>query len=127
MKTLMMRTAYIFSLCMLLHVNASGQAASASLTGTVLDQSGGSVVGSEVKLKALETDVVLSATTEANGLYSFPNLPPGRYELRATARGFREYVQTGIRADLGARLRIDGLWKLGPRPRRLKFRPTHRR
>lgn len=122
MKTLMMRTACIFGICALFQVNASGQAVNASLTGRIVDQSGGSVAGSEVKLRALSTDVVLTTKTEADGLYSFPNFPPGGYELRVSARGFREYVQTGIRADLGARLRIDVTLEVGSATQAIEVR-----
>lgn len=95
------------AVCILLGVNAPAQNVNASLAGRVTDQSGGAVGGAEVTLKALETDIALKTTTEEGGLYNFPNLPPGGYELRVAAPGFRDYVRTGIRADLGGRLRLD--------------------
>src|SRR5881296_630707 len=46
------------------------------------------------------------STTDAAGLYSFPNLLPGIYELKAAISGFRDFVQMGIalRANEMARL-----------------------
>jgi hypothetical protein len=49
----------------------------------------------------------------ANGLYSFPNLRPGIYELKAHAPGFKDYVQTGIELTMNARAQQDVALQLG--------------
>lgn len=68
----------------------------ASITGTVTDPSGAVVPGAKITLRSLDTLAVSRFTSGPGGHYAFSNLNPGRYELRASARGFRDYIQTGI-------------------------------
>lgn len=86
---------------------ASAQNVNASLSGSVTDQSGAAVPNAAVELRSVETGIVLRTTSGAAGVYTLPNLPPGNYELHVSAGGFRDYAQTGIRAALSDRLRID--------------------
>ena len=37
----------------------------------------------------VDTGVRRDVVTNASGAYTFPNLPPGRYKLSASAKGFR--------------------------------------
>jgi hypothetical protein len=37
-----------------------------------------------------------TVTTDADGGYTFPNLPVGPYQLQVRKQGFSAYVQTGI-------------------------------
>ena len=60
-----------------------------------------------VELRSVDTAVSLKAKSGADGDYTFPNVAPGNYELHVTAAGFREFAQTGIRAALSDRLRVD--------------------
>ena len=55
-----------------------GQAtASATLQGTVIDQSQATVPGAEVKITEKETGLTRSTTTNDSGLYRFDLLPSG--------------------------------------------------
>jgi outer membrane receptor protein involved in Fe transport len=42
-----------------------------------------------------------SATSDQSGYYAIPNLPPGRYELKAEFKGFSKYTQTGTILSVG--------------------------
>src|SRR5262252_5571365 len=48
------------------------------------------------------TGLKRNATTEADGSYVLPGLPPGPYQLEATLQGFRTYTQTGLVLQVGA-------------------------
>ena len=76
----------------------SGQAqfTNSSLNGTVLDPSGLPLVGAKITVQNIAIGFTQTATSEANGNYSFSNLPIGTYKLTATAEGFGPYVQSGI-------------------------------
>ena len=63
-----------------------------SLRGTVTDPAGAVVPGARVELKNNATGSHATATTDSNGAYEFPQIPPGRYTLTATMTGFA--VQT---------------------------------
>src|SRR5438874_6416484 len=71
-------------------------ATQAQLNGAVRDQSGGAVANSSITLREVDTNSIYTATSNADGLYTFAIVPPGKYELTAEARGFGKYTQTGI-------------------------------
>ena len=68
----------------------------AQLSGTVRDESGGAVAGASVSLREVETNRSFSGTANDKGFFAFVNLAPGRYELKASSKGFAESVVKGI-------------------------------
>jgi Carboxypeptidase regulatory-like domain/TonB dependent receptor len=82
---------------------AFGQAslATAQLSGQVTDASGAAVAGATVTVRNTATDVTYTATSNGQGLYVAPNLPPGNYELKASFTGFANYTQTGLVLSVG--------------------------
>ncbi len=68
---------------------AFGQASSSAVNGTVTDQQGAVVPGTEVVLGSVETGIERSAEANAIGQYVFVNIPPGYYTISASAEGFR--------------------------------------
>ncbi|MGH9350268.1 MAG: TonB-dependent receptor [Vicinamibacterales bacterium] len=73
----------------------------APLSGTVVDASGAPVPGAIVVVTVGGQD--RSATTNDNGRFDLPEVPDGEVEVRATAPGFAEMVQT-VAAGSTARL-----------------------
>jgi len=63
----------------LLAAMLSAQTDTATLFGLVRDSSGGSIVGSKVKLQNRATGAVREKSTDAKGLFLFEVLPPGEY------------------------------------------------
>lgn len=80
---------------------AQAALSSAQLGGTIQDTSGRSVVKAAVTLRNTATNQSYSATTNELGYFAIPSLPPGKYELTATATGFAKYTQTGIELTVG--------------------------
>jgi len=64
------------------------QYANATINGIVTDPSGAAVVGAAVELINSGTGERRQATTSSSGNYDFTALPPGEYEVKATATGF---------------------------------------
>ncbi|MFL6427079.1 MAG: carboxypeptidase regulatory-like domain-containing protein [Acidobacteriaceae bacterium] len=60
----------------------------ASVTGTVTDTSGAVIPGATVTLSDTETNKVMTATSDPNGLYTFNALPPSRFTIVAEKQGF---------------------------------------
>src|ERR1700721_3821778 len=81
--------------------SATSQVTVAQLKGTVVDESGGSVAGASVSLREVDTNSVYTAVTNDAGFYAVPNLPPGKYELKISFKGFANYTQTGIVLTVG--------------------------
>jgi len=75
---------------------AVAQITSATISGTIKDETGGVLPGVDVAVRSLDTGLTRSAVTDSNGYFALPGLPPGRYEARASLQGFRTGVQTGI-------------------------------
>jgi hypothetical protein len=73
----------------------------AQLNGTVADTNGALLPRAAVTLRDLETNRSYAATTNDDGFFLVPNLPPGRYELTASYTGFGKYTRTGILLTVG--------------------------
>jgi hypothetical protein len=84
-----------------------------SITGTVTDSTGGLVVGASVTVLNVDTGVKSSTKTNAEGFYSFPNLPIGRYSIQVDATGFAEFQATNLILDVNTALRLDPKLKVG--------------
>ncbi|HYU45969.1 MAG TPA: TonB-dependent receptor [Terriglobales bacterium] len=73
----------------------------ATLRGTVQDEGGRTVLKAAITLREPDRNLTYSATTNENGYYVVPNLPPGTYELTVANAGFAKYVRTGIPLSVG--------------------------
>jgi hypothetical protein len=76
--------------------NLYGQAATASITGTITDSSGASIPGVAVTAKNNGTGVTRDTESDGQGRYNLPDLEIGSYDVTATKTGF----QTGVTKDV---------------------------
>lgn len=79
-----------------------GQAAGATLTGEVRDESGAVVSGAKVAPLNTGTGVSREVTANSDGVYSVPNLLPGEYQVTVTSAGFQTSAQRGITLTVGS-------------------------
>jgi hypothetical protein len=86
---------------------AFAQETTATVTGTVTDQSGGVLPGVVVSLKHLPTGRVTEAITGAEGAYLVPLLPIGGYEVTFTLQGFQPRVVQGVVLAVNDRIKLD--------------------
>jgi hypothetical protein len=75
--------------------------ASAAISGTVDDASGGVVGGATITVKSLETGAVRTTTTTAGGDFSLVALPLGLQEVKVEKAGFKSEVRTGVNLQVG--------------------------
>ena len=73
-------------------VGAAAQAVYGSLSGTVVDNSGGALPGVSVAITSLERNIVDTVVTNESGLYAKDRLLPGMYEVKAELAGFKTAV-----------------------------------
>ncbi len=74
----------------------SAQSESASLSGFVTDSTGAVIVGSQVQVVNVQTNVSNQTKTNSAGLYLFPNLRPGEYRLSVSSSGFKQAIRQGL-------------------------------
>src|SRR5712691_6985315 len=97
----------------LLLVTAHAQVAGATLSGTVTDQSGGVLPQAAISIKNIATDITRTGTTSSAGFYSVPNLLPGTYEVRTSAKGFSTEVKAGVTLTVGEQQVLDFALQVG--------------
>jgi hypothetical protein len=85
------------------------------ISGTVKDATGAVIPKATVSITNAETGVRQVLSTDDNGTFSFLDVQVGRYDLRATADGFRPYQRTGIKVDANSALKIDAVLEVGIR------------
>ena len=77
------------------------------IRGVVTDESGGVLPGVTVTVKGPATAGTPTTTTNEAGVYRFPNLAPGPYQITVELTGFNSSRQTGIQVALGGTSEID--------------------
>ncbi len=93
----MSRLVTILALILLAAAPVCGQAvAIGSVSGTIMDPSGSSIPGATARITEVDKGIVHTVTSNADGRYAFFDLPVGPYRLEVQAKGFKDYVQTGI-------------------------------
>jgi len=95
------------------HVLTLGADSGASISGTVVDPSGAVIPGATVTLRGAGAGLSRVAVTNSDGLYSFPALAAGQYEIEVSHSGFAPYHQLGLAVDTGSVLRVDARLELG--------------
>ena len=86
---------------MIVHValsipTAKAQVLYGSVSGVVTDQSGAAVPKAHVTITNRGTGFVREADADEGGHYTIPELPPGEYDLKVTAGGFKPLTQTNL-------------------------------
>jgi hypothetical protein len=66
-----------------------GQAFS-SLSGTVTDPTGGVIPGAAISVTNTQTGITRETISNDEGRYSFPQIPPGTYQMTAKTPGFSD-------------------------------------
>ncbi len=106
--------ALLLLLSTLLIVQPVGaQEVSAGITGRVTDPSGGAIVNASVTVLDQDRGTVFPTKTNEDGIYAFPRIPIGLYELRIEAPGFKAFVEPSIRLEMNQRARRDVQMELG--------------
>jgi hypothetical protein len=92
---------------------ASQAQTSAEITGLVKDPAGAAVAGANVTVTNKATGGTRKLTSNSEGLYSFPSLPPGVYELKVEQTGFKISLIENIRLEVQQTARLDVTMEVG--------------
>jgi hypothetical protein len=75
---------------------ASAQQTLGAINGTVTDASGAVVQGANVKIRAIATNLEVTAQSKSDGSFSISDLPIGTYEVKFVKEGFETDVHPEI-------------------------------
>jgi hypothetical protein len=84
-----------------------------TLTGTVTDPMGAVVTRVTVTVVNPATGLGGSAVTNQQGIYTFPMLPPGVYQVKVEEAGFKKLVRTGVAVQIAQTTRLDIALQVG--------------
>ena len=93
--------------------SAYGQTATATLSGTVMDDAGAVIPAVRLTLLNLSTALQRHATTNGEGAYIVPLLPPGRYNMTAHRDGFTTVEIRNVVLNTGDQLALRIKLKVG--------------
>ena len=92
---------------------ARAQITSATISGTIKDETGGVLPGVDVVIRNLDTGLTRSVVTDSNGYFTVPGLAPGKYEARGSLQGFATGVQSGIVLEVAQQAGFNLTLKVG--------------
>lgn len=83
------------------------------ISGTVTDPADASVAGARVTAVNTRTGRQFTAEADSSGIYAFPSLEAGMYDVRAEREGFRAAVQQAVVLDAAGRRTVDFRLQIG--------------
>ena len=92
---------------------ASAQTITGSISGAVMDQTGGMIPGATVTLTSEKTGQSRGSTSDSEGRFNFAALQPGNYALKVERQGFQTLEQRGVILSANENLALGDL-KLQP-------------
>ncbi len=75
---------------------AWGQEVTATITGSVTDPSGASVVGASVVARDVERGTAYATESNPDGVFNLQRVPVGTYEITVTSTGFQTTKQSAV-------------------------------
>jgi carboxypeptidase family protein len=106
---LMKRLYLLLMFVLALTLAANAQTTSGSMTGSVTDPNQAVVTGATVSLTNEAKSLTLTATTDKEGRFVFPQVSPGTYKLTIDADGFKKLERTGLLLVANDRLTLGDL------------------
>lgn len=92
---------------------AYAQSATATLFGSVLDQTGAPLADVRIRITKEETGISRTATSGPEGHFVFPLMTPGAYSAVAALPGFRTEIVKGIWLSVGEMATLEFELKVG--------------
>ena len=97
----------LFSSCLVAQTFRGG------IQGVVSDTTGAAVAQAQVKVQNDGTGLERSVETDADGNYTFTELPLGTYTVTATKKGFASQAMKGVRVEVSSNQRVDVKLQVG--------------
>ncbi len=96
---------FIALVCASLALHAQGNAG--TVRGTVTDPSGAVIPGATIRISNAISGLERTATADATGQFTFPNVPFNQYQASASAKGFASTTQSfDLDSSIGVALKL---------------------
>jgi hypothetical protein len=102
-----MKLFVAFAACLVFALPLPAQTTNGTIRGTVSDPSGAVLAKATVTARNLETGLIVHVTTTDAGLYSLPDLPPGRYSVTVEAPNLQRYTREGVTVQTASTASLD--------------------
>lgn len=103
---------FLFSLIVSGSRHVSAQT-SGEITGQITDPSGAAVAGATVTVTSTATNSARKVVTNSDGIFAFPSLLPGVYNVRVEQQGFKSAQRTNITLEVQQTARLDVTMEIG--------------
>ena len=84
-----------------------------TILGTVTDTTGAVVPGATITIRNVNTGLVRTTESQADGSYRVSELPIGTYDVTVEKADFQTSVTSGVKVDVAAERRVDSALKPG--------------
>jgi hypothetical protein len=124
------KLASVLSLALLLasiaalNVRLLGQNILGSIVGTIVDASGGSIVGAKVAVTNTGTGERRVGQSRVGGDYEFLNLVPGVYRVEVEQSGFKKATRENVEVTISGAVRADIAMQVGEMTQSIEVQAT---
>jgi len=105
--------ALAFFICLFFSVTVFAQSDVGTIVGFVRDQSGAVVPNAKVTIKNEGTGEAHTVSSDAQGHYVVPSLPPAYYIMTTEAAGFKTYTSSHNKLDANSTISLDADLAIG--------------
>jgi hypothetical protein len=91
---------FVFLFSLVVSANAQ-QAATSTLAGRIVDPQGAVIVGAKITATQITTGLQRQTETNGDGLFTIASLPPGEYEVKVQAKGFKTLIIQSAELQVG--------------------------
>lgn len=109
----MKRLLIIVTLSWLASAPAAAQSTLGVVLGNVADPTGGAIAAAKVTLRNTGENTERETQSNANGVYEFQNVKPGRYEIEVSSAGFQKFTAKDLILAARQTLRVDAQMAIG--------------
>ncbi|MBI3210557.1 MAG: TonB-dependent receptor [Candidatus Solibacter usitatus] len=100
---------------------ATAQTFTANITGVISDPTGAAIPGVKVRLENAATRESRETSAGSEGRYTFSQLQPGVYELKAEVTGFKSFAEKGITLLSGQSASVNVAMQVGEISQRVEI------